>query len=568
MGFATSPCRRRFAAIAAQVASSARLTVPHYDVAIIGYGPVGAVLANLLGAQGHSVLIVDQMREIHDKPRAINIDHEVMRVLQSVGLADAVNALTIPYAGTDFLGLDGQPIKVFEPSSPPYPLHWAPNLLFIQPEFEPILRGGVDRFVNAEVLLEHRAVEVWQTATSAGVRLVAADGKVRSASARYLVACDGAASPVRKQLGIGQESLDFDEWWTVVDAWLMRPTPLPRRTTQYCWPSGPTTYVVGPRNLRRWEMKLLPGEAPQDYEDRAAVRRRLAPFVDPDAIEIWRVATYRFHALVAQQWRCGRIFLAGDAAHQMPPFMAQGLCSGIRDAANLAWKLSEVLKGDLPESLLSTYESERRPHIRELVAVTKRLGTVIGELDVAAARRRDREMAETLASEQTTKLRQSLIPRLAAGIVAKDRTGQPIAGSGELFPQPRVRAPEGRSALLDDLCGDGFVLMLRREDYGADLDDEASRILNRLGVTVLALGDVASSGEVLDVVVDEVGVLESWMTALGLAAALVRPDKYVFGGAPTRQQLSELVHALGAALFTQGADPPAAAAKHNTFTKR
>jgi 3-(3-hydroxy-phenyl)propionate hydroxylase len=535
------------------------LSAAHYDVAIVGYGPVGAVLANLLGAHGHSVLVLDQMREIYDKPRAINIDHEVMRVLQSVGLADAVNASAIPYAGTDFLGLDGEPIKVFEPTAPPHPLHWPPNLLFIQPEFEPILRGGVDRFANVDVLLEHRATEVWQTPSAAGVRFVGRDGKVREASARYLVACDGATSQVRKQLAIGQESLNFDEWWTVVDAWLVRPTPLPRRTTQYCWPSGPTTYVVGPRNLRRWEMKLLPGESPEDYEDRGAVRRRLAPFVDADAIEIWRAATYRFHALVAEEWRRGRIFLAGDAAHQMPPFMAQGLCSGVRDAGNLGWKLSAVLKGDLPESLLSTYEAERKPHIRELVAVTKDLGKVIGELDLVAARRRDREYAETLASDKTVKVRQALIPNLTAGLIAKDTVGRPLAGSGELFPQPRVRTPDGRSMLLDDLVGDRFALIFSREEFAAGLDDAASAILKRLGAVVLALGEAASSAGSFDVIVDEIGVLEAWMIAHAFAAALVRPDKYAFGGAPARRSLNELVCSLGEALFAQSEGPQEAA---------
>jgi 3-(3-hydroxy-phenyl)propionate hydroxylase len=544
------------------------LTAAHYDVAIVGYGPVGAVLANLLGARGHSVLVLDQMREIYDKPRAINIDHEVMRVLQSVGLADAVNALTLAYAGTDFLGLDGQPIKVFEPIAPPYPLHWAPNLLFIHPEFEPILRGGVDRFANVEVALEHRATEVWQNPSAAGVRFVDREGKVREATARYLVACDGAVSPIRKQLGIGQESLNFDEWWTVVDAWLMRSTPLPARTTQYCWPSGPTTYVVGPRNLRRWEMKLLPGESPQDYEDRAAVRRRLAPFVDPDAIEIWRVATYRFHALVAEEWRRGRIFLAGDAAHQMPPFMAQGLCSGVRDAGNLAWKLSAALEGSLPESLLSSYEAERKPHIRQLVAVTRDLGKVIGELDLEAARRRDREFAETLASDKTVKVRQALIPNLTAGLIAKDVSGRPLAGSGELFPQPLVRTPDGRSVLLDDLIGARFALVLRAEDRGAALDDEASKILARLGAVVLALGEAAASAAAFDIIIDEVGVLAAWMDAHAFDAALVRPDKYVFGGAKMRFSPSELVRSLGEALFARSESPQEASAHETSLTKR
>jgi 3-(3-hydroxy-phenyl)propionate hydroxylase len=522
------------------------LRAPHYDVAVVGYGPVGAALANLLGKKGHSVLVLDQMREIYDKPRAINIDHEVMRVLQSVGLADAVNALSIPYAGTDFLGLDGEPIKVFEPTAPPHPLYWLPNLLFIQPEFEPILRKGVDRFANVDVLLEHCATEVWQTPEAAGVRFVDRDGKTREAAAKYLVACDGATSRIRKQLGINQESLDFDEWWTVVDAWLMRPTPLPRRTTQYCWPSGPTTYVVGPRNLRRGEMKLLPGESPGDYEDRAAVRRRLAPFVDVDAIEIWRSATYRFHALVAEEWRRGRIFLAGDAAHQMPPFMAQGLCSGARDAGNLAWKLSAVLAGDLPESLLSTYEAERKPHIRELVAVTKDLGKVIGELDFTAARLRDRAFAESLASQKTVKVRQALIPRLTAGLIAMN-----LPGAGELFPQPRVRAPDGCSVLMDDFVGDRFALILASKEQAAGLDETASAVLLRLDAVVLALGEAASSNGAFDVIVDEIGVLEGWMRANGFAAALVRPDKYVFGGITAHQRLSEAIRALGEALFTQ-----------------
>ncbi len=432
------------------------MRAPDYDVAIIGYGPVGAVLANLLGSAGRSVLVIDQMSDIYDKPRAINIDHEVMRVLQRVGLADAVEAMTIPYAGTDFLGMDGRPVKVFEPSSPPYPLHWAPNLLFIQPEFDRLLRRGVDRFANVATCLENGAVGVFDGADVASVRYVDPRGGDHEATARYIVACDGAASTVRRQLAISQENLNFDEWWTVVDAWVKRETPLPRRTTQFCWPSGPTTYVVGPRNLRRWELKLMPGEQPQDYENRELLLRRLAPFVDTDAIEIWRSATYRFHALVADEWRRGRVFLAGDAAHQTPPFMAQGLCSGIRDVANLSWKLIGALNGRLPDSMLSTYEIERKPHIRELVSITKALGEVIGELDVEAARRRDRELGDALRAGKTLTVRQQLIPNLTEGLLAKDRDGRLARSGGELFPQPLIGLADGQQLLLDDLVVDRF----------------------------------------------------------------------------------------------------------------
>jgi 3-(3-hydroxy-phenyl)propionate hydroxylase len=517
------------------------LAAPDHDVVIIGYGPVGAVLANLLGAAGRSVLVLDQAGDIYDKPRAINIDHEVMRVLQRIGLADAVAAMSIVYQGTDFLGLDGEPIKVFEPSPPPYLLHWAPNLLFIQPEFERVLRGGVRRFANVETRLEHRVLSVWDGPDAAGLRFVGSRGEEHETTARYVIACDGASSGIRRQLAISQESLDFDQWWTVVDAWVMRQTPLPRRTTQFCWPSGPTTYVVGPRNLRRWELKLMPGENPQDYDDLDVVRRRLAPFVDTDAIEIWRAATYRFHALVAGQWQQGRIFLAGDAAHQMPPFMAQGLCSGIRDAANLSWKLIAVLGGRLPQSLLSTYEIERKPHIRELVSVTKALGEVIAELDPEAAERRDRELREALRSGETVTVRQQLVPNLTAGIVASDADGRPRLPGGELFPQPRVRVAGGRSLLLDDLVGDRFLLVLRGR-AASDWLGAAANMLARLGGLALTL--VASAPDREHEFADEVGVLEAWMRARNCAAVLVRPDKYVFGAADSRQSLAEISHQL------------------------
>jgi 3-(3-hydroxy-phenyl)propionate hydroxylase len=531
------------------------LRAPDYDVVIIGYGPVGAVLANLLGAAGRSVLVLDQASDIYDKPRAINIDHEVMRVLQRVDLADAVDAVTIPYKGTDFLGVDGRPIKVFEPSAPPYPLHWAPNLLFIQPEFERILRDGVERFASVETRLEHRVLGVWNGADVAGLRFIGPQGEEREATARYIVACDGASSSVRKQLSISQESLNFDEWWTVVDAWLKRETPLPQRTTQFCWPSGPTTYVVGPRNLRRWELKLMPGESPEDYENLDAVRRRLAPFVDTDAIEIWRAATYRFHALVADEWQRERIFLAGDAAHQTPPFMAQGLCSGIRDVANLSWKLIAVLGGRLPESVLATYETERKPHIRELVAVTKVLGEVIGELNSEAAQQRDRELGEALHAGKTVTVRQQLIPNLTAGILARDRDGFPAGMSGALFPQPRIRLAGGRSMLLDDLVGDRFLLVLRGRAASDWIGEVSSTMLTRLGGVALTL--VAGVPDQAHEFADEVGVLDEWMRARSCAAALVRPDKYVFGIANSRESLAEISNQLVAQIFAH-ADCPRA----------
>jgi 3-(3-hydroxy-phenyl)propionate hydroxylase len=532
-----------------------------YDVAIVGFGPVGAILANLLGRDGLSLVIVDQMADIFDKPRAINIDHEVMRALQSVGLAAAVDRIVTPHLGTDFRGLDDRLIKIFEPIEPPFPLHWTPNVMFIQPEFEPILRDGARRFAGVDIHLGCKALRAEQVGDQVELDIEAQEGApIQTLRANYLVACDGAASPIRKQLQIGQDSLDFDEWWTVVDAWLKWPTKLPRRTTQFCLPSMPTTYVVGPRQLRRWEFKQLPGEHPADFEDRDVVRRRLAPFVDPDAIDLWRVATYRFHALVARRWRQGRIFLAGDAAHQMPPFMAQGLCCGVRDAFNLGWKLSGVLRGAYPESLLDTYEQERKPNILELTAITKELGEIIGELDPAAAAERDQRLGEELDSGRSQTIRQKLIPDLTGGLIAQDEQGRPSAAAGSLLLQPEIRLADGTSALLDDVIGDRFAVITLGLAPAEWLASAARRALARFGAAVLALRPRHDHGDEpggMAVFTDMTGLLERWMVEGGIAAVIVRPDKFIFGVAGDAATLNSLCQDLEAAVFGASGDAPA-----------
>lgn len=507
-----------------------------YDVVLIGYGPVGALLANMLGRDGISVLAVDRMGDIYDKPRAINIDHEVMRALQSVGLADEIEPKTISHPGTDFIGINDRLIKVFEPPAKPYPLHWPPNLMFIQPEFEPILRKGAERFSCVIVMLNTTFLELTQDGD--GVDVTFEQNGIKSvARAKYVIGCDGGTSSVRKLLDVKQDSLDFDEWWTVIDAWQTKPTALPRRTTQYCRPDGPATYVVGPKTLRRWEIKLMPGETPEDFADDDHVRKRLSAYVDPDAIDLWRVATYRFHALVAHQWQVGRVFLAGDAAHQMPPFMAQGLCSGVRDVVNLSWKLSGVLRGKFAPSLLKSYEEERKPHIRQLVATAKQLGEIIGELDVEKARERDAALGAELDSGRAVTLRQRLIPDLEQGILARDPDEHLSLAAGTLFPQPEVRTAKLPSVLLDDIVGEKF-LVVTRGSPNIHLPDD------HIGYVVLHLlspeATPSRDGEFIDLT----GTLSAWMEKHQAQAAVIRPDKYVFGIAPSSADLPALLRQL------------------------
>jgi 3-(3-hydroxy-phenyl)propionate hydroxylase len=536
------------------MASRGEDAVDIYDAVIVGFGPVGAVFANILGKAGLRTLVVERMPDIYDKPRAIAIDHEVMRILQAVDLADEVDAICVPHTGTEYRGIDDRLIKLFAPPKRPYPLGWTPNLMFIQPEFEAVLRKGAARYANVDIRLEHEMLAIGQDAAEARLAIKnLASGEQMTARARYVIACDGAASPARKQLGITQDNLDFDEWWTVVDAWLKPHAIVPKMTIQFCLPSGPTTYVIGPRNLRRWEIKILPHEDPAGFENLDSVRRKLAPFVDPEHIDIWRAATYRFHALVAHEWRRGRIFLAGDAAHQTPPFMAQGLCSGIRDAGNLAWKLIAVLQGRAAEPLLETYEIERKPHIRELVETTKQVGEIIGELDWERARERDATMGRALDEGRAETLRQRFIPDLTQGLLARDPQGKLAPAAGTLFVQPTVFDAAGDRHRLDDLIGDHFAIVSLAPSPLAWLTGEAAARWRCIGAKIILISKTpgADSPASAQWLREEETLFEDWMRPFGPGVAVVRPDKYVFGIAKDREGLERIVAAIFAAITPQ-----------------
>src|SRR5215831_6697984 len=251
-----------------------------YDVLIIGYGPVGATLAALLARHGLSVAVVEQAAGVYDKPRAITLDHEVMRVFQACGVAHEIEPFTAPHPGTHYLGVDGRVIRIYDPQPPPHPLGWTPSGTFVQPEVEAVLRAGVARTELADVFLSTQAVAVTPHADRVDVTLRGEGGPERTLSARYLVGCDGANSFVRRRLGINHQDLAFDEWWMVVDVRLVRPVELPKKCIQYCWPARPSTFIVGPGDLRRWEIKLLPGETPEAFGQPENVARQLARFVD------------------------------------------------------------------------------------------------------------------------------------------------------------------------------------------------------------------------------------------------------------------------------------------------
>jgi len=515
-----------------------------HDVLIVGYGPVGATMAALLARHGLRVAVVEQSTDIYDKPRAITLDHEVMRVFQACGIADEIAPFIATYPGTHYLGVDGGVIRIYDPQPPPHPLGWPPSLSFVQPEVEAVLRACVARSGRVDVFLGTQAVALAPHADRVDVTLRTADGAPdRVVSAGYVLGCDGANSFVRRALGIEHEDLAFDEWWMVVDARLVQPVDLPMKSIQYCWPARPATFIVGPGNLRRWEIKLLPGEIPEEFGTPDSVRAQLARFVDPAAIEIWRSAVYRFHALLAERWRAGRVFLLGDACHQTPPFMGQGLCAGIRDAANLAWKLALALRAGARDALLDSYEQERKPHVTTLVAHAKAAGEVIGELDVDAARKRDAALRDKLLRGEAETIRQRFIPDLVDGVVDRD-TG---AAAGTLFVQPHVRA--GRAEmLLDDALGPNFLLATPSAEAQAWVAPHSLELLRRMGAERIVIGPDAGEGDAIHLP-ERDGLFAAWMKRHDAAAVLVRPDRYAYATARDHGGLNAIVASLGRHIF-------------------
>jgi 3-(3-hydroxy-phenyl)propionate hydroxylase len=364
---------------------------PVHDVAIAGYGPVGAVLANLLGQAGLDVVVIEPTLDVYHLPRAAHFDDEIMRVFQGIGLADEVLPHTTPVLGMDFVTAAGDVLFGFGSTDRPKRHGWEVGYMFHQPGVERALRAGVQRFDNVDVRLGHEVVALDQTEVVALEVREVATGAEHAVYARYVVGCDGARSFVRRSLGIGLDDEGFDQPWLVVDAILRDDTTctLPERVLQICDPARPGTFVPMPGRHRRWELMAM-GETADELLEPDTIARLLKPWVTVGVdVDLDRAAVYSFHALVAEEWRRGRVLLAGDAAHQMPPFLGQGMCSGIRDAANLAWKLELILAGDADDALLDTYQPEREPHVRAITELAVALGGILQTTDPEVAKARD-----------------------------------------------------------------------------------------------------------------------------------------------------------------------------------
>jgi len=493
-----------------------------FDLAVIGCGPVGALAANLAAKAGLSVLVIDREREPHPLPRAVHLDHEMMRLFQAAGLADVILPGMRETQGHLHVGADHGVIRYMGTAGRPKPFGWANDYFFYQPELEDRLREGLARFANVTLWLGAELETFEQDAAGVTLHFRHA-GSHEAARASWMIACDGSRSRVRKVLGIALDDLDFEEPWLVVDAEVQGEVTFPdvwgvpeaadlqSLSVMLCDPARPTTVVPGRGNLRRWEFMLLPGETDADMMRPETVAELVAPYLAGVPHRIVRAATYRFHGLIAETWRDGRVFLAGDAAHQTPPFFGQGMCHGMRDAANLVWKLELVQRGLAPASLLDTYQPERDPHVRSVVTAAIEAGRYICELDPARAAARDAGIRarETSGQAETAA---DLIPPYRTGVVAAQ-----TPGAGERFVQPWTTRG-GRYELLDDVTGGGWRLFT--DGVPIEVAERAIAPLAPVKVSIVDIGALADDG-----------TLERWLRARGVAAVLVRPDAYVFGTA-------------------------------------
>jgi 2-polyprenyl-6-methoxyphenol hydroxylase-like FAD-dependent oxidoreductase len=480
------------------------------EVVIVGYGPVGNVLAILLAQLGRSVLVLERWPEPYPLPRAVHMDHEVARIVQSCGLGEALRAISEPAHIYEWRNANGETLLRFGRVGTSAS-GWPESLMFNQPALETLLDERARQLPGITI---RRGVEV------TGLDQHDDDVEVRTATgeqvrARYVVGCDGANSTIRTLAGLRTHDLGFFFDWLIVDVVLDEPRVFDPINVQICDPARPCTAVSGGPGRRRWEFMRLPHETLDELNDERRAWELLEPWdVHPGIARLERHAVYTFNASYAEAWRAGRALIAGDAAHLMPPFAGQGMCAGIRDAANLAWKLDLVLAGRAHETLLDTYEQERLPSARRAIDFSMELGKVICVPDPAEAAARDEAMRATVGADP---VEAPALPRLDGGLVHPT-----AAHAGALFVQGTLG---GRR--FDDVHGAGWRLVLVGTEPAA-IDPSARTWFDSIGGQIVRVDHPDPT-------------YDRWFAAHETTCALQRPDFHLYGTAPTAASASALL---------------------------
>ena len=495
-----------------------------YDVIQIGYGPVSESLALMLGRQGRSVAVCERWTTRYPLPRAVCIDHELYRVLAANGMGDVLPSVTHPGPLYQWFNADWKELLVIDWQKPS--ISGGPEVNFVhQPTLEAALDDAVRAQPSVDLHLGWEMIALSQDddLAHATVRHVES-GEETLLSARYIVGCDGANSIVREAIGGGQEDRGFEADWLVIDVLMNDGVTVEQlgipEAGQYCNPTRPTTIVPAGirdgRKFRRWEFMRLPGETVQELEDEDFVWKLLKPWAGPEHVQLVRHKVYNFRSLMAERWRDRRLLIAGDAAHVMPPFMGQGMCAGLRDTWNLAWKLGLVLDDKADDRLLDTYQ---------------------------AAAERDRTFLGGNAPPMPP------FPKLIDGLLYRPDGSHLQPGAGLLSPHGAVDI-DGQHIRLDDAvnAGSGFVVIARGFDPERTLNQRVRDALSVVGTRYVAL----SLPGPMHATADVEGRLDAFLDANGWAAMIVRPDFYIYGGVEEAEDLAVLTEALIADLNKTG----------------
>ena len=495
------------------------------DVLVVGAGPVGLTTAILLGRLGRRVTVVERWPEPFPRPRAVHFDDEIARVFAQAGVAAAMKEFGESADAYDWRNAAGETLLHFDFSGTG-PSGWPTSTMSHQPSLERALVEVLEGLPLVTLLRGVTATRIHDRGDHVELAATTADGPLEL-TAPWLIGSDGANSTVRAAMGAQTTDLGFFYDWLIVDVLPHESREWRPANLQICDPCRPTTAVAAGPGRRRWEFMRLPGETIEQLNTEETAWRLLAPWgMTPDTASLERHAVYTFQARWTESWRSGRLLLAGDAAHLMPPFAGQGMCSGIRDAANLAWKLDLVLAGVADPALLDTYTRERRAHVQHAIGMSVELGKVICVMDPDVAAQRDARMTG-LGGDPAKILPPLPPPMLTDGLLHRSSDGSPAPGAGLLSPQPRVEV-DGRSGLMDEAVGQGFVVAAAF-DPAAVLGPDQLAFLRDIGAHLVHLG-----GAVQDVN----GSFLAYLAGHGAAAVIRRPDHYVFSMAADAGELA------------------------------
>lgn len=516
----------------------------YFDIILVGYGPVSKLAALLFSRLGWRVAVFERRGEVYPLPRAVCIDHEVFRMLHAAGLGPIVDKVTEAAPMYRWYNADWQ--ELLSINWPGGSISGGSEVNFVhQPSLEHELDAEVKRKNNISLFFEHDCVGISQSSEQVDIEVENnLTGKRAQYSSKYAIGIDGANSFVRKSLEVSQTDLGFEADWLVVDYELKDNLTAKDlgliECGQYCNPTRPTTIVPGGRvngkEYRRWEFMRLPHETREEMVQPEKLEELLGDWIKPEQGDLVRHALYTFRSLITNKWRHQRIFLAGDAAHLMPPFMGQGMCAGFRDVWNLSWKLDRVLRGEAADSLLDSYEVERKPHVTRAIELSMFLGSIICMPDPEDAKKRDAEFL----SDQPPKM--EALPGFTNGLLAKKQNGDLFPCAGDLSPHGTVRYQRRTTRLDYFIDSDEYLLILNAQLPLSSISNKAHEQLKAMNISVVEVHDRHAAQD--HHYADTQGQLLPFMQQNGVNALLVRPDHYVYGGAKNQEELAGLLSAL------------------------